>query len=59
MTKRQITVPPKEEHCVNGRYYRAGETYSAPTAAKGTYIQNATVSSTMGPGLRVNVRDAA
>ena len=36
MTKRQITVPPKEEHCVNGRYYRAGETYSAPTAAKGT-----------------------
>lgn len=30
-----------------------------PAAAKGTYILNCTVSSTMGPGLRIDLRDAA
>jgi large subunit ribosomal protein L1 len=30
-----------------------------PMAAKGTYLVNCTISSTMGPGLRVNVRDHA
>lgn len=30
-----------------------------PTAAKGTFIVNCSVSTTMGPGLRVNVRDHA
>jgi large subunit ribosomal protein L1 len=30
-----------------------------PPAARGTYLVNCTVSSTMGPGLRVNVRDHA
>jgi large subunit ribosomal protein L1 len=30
-----------------------------PTAAKGTYIRRCSVSSTMGPGLRINLRDQA
>jgi hypothetical protein len=27
-------VPPKEEICINGKWYRAGEEYDAPDAPK-------------------------
>ena len=33
--------------------------HAKPAAAKGAFIRRCTVTSTMGPGLRVNVRDAA
>ena len=32
--------------------------HSRPSSAKGTFIKRCTLSSTMGPGLHVNVRDA-
>ena len=33
MPKKTITVPPKETHVVDGREYRAGETYTADLPA--------------------------
>lgn len=45
MNKKTITVPPKEEHFVGGRYYRAGESYeieAAPVKAAGKPKQKET-----------------
>ncbi len=53
--KRNFAVAALEENCTA---VIDGLRAARPAAAKGIYIKRCTVSSTMGPGLHINVRDA-
>jgi large subunit ribosomal protein L1 len=50
---------PKEKLKENGLVVISSLAKSRPSAAKGAYIRSITLSSTMGPGLRVSTREAA
>lgn len=48
-----------EEHLIENFYTLLGEVMNAkPSSFKGTYIQKIAISSTMSPGIRINVNDA-
>jgi len=53
--KLSFTVPALHENC---RAIIDAVQHARPASTKGTYIKRVTLSSTMGPGLHVNVRDA-
>ncbi len=50
---------PTEQLLENARAFADAITKARPTGAKGTYVQKAAISSTMGPGIRVDVATLA
>ena len=50
---------PAEQLLENARAFADAITRARPTGAKGTYVQKAAISSTMGPGIRVDVATLA
>ena len=50
---------PAEQLLQNARAFADAITKARPTGAKGTYVQKAAISSTMGPGIRVDVATLA
>ena len=46
-------------HLENARAFADAIVKAKPTGAKGTYVQKAAVSSTMGPGVRVDIATLA
>ena len=50
---------PAEQLLENARAFADAITKARPTGAKGTYVQKAAISSTMGPGIRVDVATLA
>ena len=50
---------PTEKLLENARAFADAITKARPTGAKGTYVQKAAISSTMGPGIRVDVATLA
>ena len=49
----------KEKLLENAKAFIASVNRAKPSGAKGTYIQSISIASTMGPGLRIDLREAA